>query len=80
MNMYDTSNAESQAFITAGLNFFESLQAIIMNPLPIYKYYHTKSYKKFIKATTIMREQGELWNVKNTPSKIFFCQLLSPKQ
>ncbi len=62
MNMYDTSNAETKAFVTAGLNFFDSLQAIIMNPLPIYKYYHTKSYKKFITTTLIMREQGEAIN------------------
>ncbi|XP_064393551.1 cytochrome P450 10-like isoform X1 [Halichondria panicea] len=52
MNVYDTSNANNQAFIAAGLDFFNSLQAVILNPLPIYKYYHTKAYKKFIQTTT----------------------------
>ncbi len=58
MNVYDTSNANNQAFIAAGLDFFNSLQAVILNPLPIYKYYHTKAYKKFIQTTTLMRKFG----------------------
>ena len=61
MNVYDTSNATNQAFIAAGLDFIDSLQAIIMNPLPIYKYYHTKAYKRFIQTTTLMRKLGELF-------------------
>ena len=59
MNVFDTSDTTSQAFITAGLDFIQSTQVIVMNPLPIFKYYHTKSYKRFIEATRLMRNLGE---------------------
>ncbi len=62
MNVYDKNNATNQAFIAAGLDFFNSLQAIIMNPLPIQKYYHTKAYKKFIQTTTLMRKLGRAFS------------------
>ena len=58
MNPFTTNDPAHKEFMKAGLDFIEQLSRI--SPLPIYKYFPTKAYKKFIAVTGRMRELGKL--------------------
>ena len=56
INAFTTEDPTHKEFIEAGLTYIKHFSQLL--PLPIYKYFHTKSYKKFVQATRRMRELG----------------------
>ena len=56
MNVFTTNDPIHKEFIKAGLEFVEQVGQL--QPLPIYKYFPTKGYKRFAQATGRMRELG----------------------
>ena len=58
MNPFTTNNPAHKEFMEAGLDFIEQISRL--SPLPIYKYFPTRAYKKFIAVTSRMRELGGL--------------------
>ena len=56
MNVFTTNDPTQKEFMSAGLEFVEQVSQL--RPLPIYKYFPTKAYKRFIQATGRMRELG----------------------
>ena len=56
MNVFTTTDPTHKEFIKVGLEFIAQIGQL--RPLPIYKYFPTKAYKRFIQATGQMRELG----------------------
>ena len=56
MRIFSTDDHTHNQFMEAGLEYME--QIFKVKPLPIYKYFPTRAYKKFIQAASRMRELG----------------------
>ena len=57
LEVYNTNKQTHQEFMEAGLEFIKQVGLII--PLPIFKYFPSIAYRKFIQATERMRELGK---------------------
>ena len=56
MNVFTTTDPTHKEFMSAALEFVAQVSQL--RPLPIYKYFATKAYKRYIQATGRMRELG----------------------
>ncbi|XP_064393529.1 probable cytochrome P450 49a1 isoform X2 [Halichondria panicea] len=57
IDVYNTTDPIHQEFIVAGLEFIKQIS--LLKPLPIYDYFPSLAYRKFIQATRRMRELGK---------------------
>ncbi|XP_064393549.1 probable cytochrome P450 49a1 [Halichondria panicea] len=57
LEVYNTDKRTHQEFMEAGLEFIKQVGLIV--PLPIFKYFPSIAYRKFIQATGRMRELGK---------------------
>ena len=58
LNVYDDSDVTQKEFMSAGLKFIHQISRV--SPLPIYKFFPTKSYRELVKTIGRMRELGML--------------------
>ena len=56
LNVYDDSDVTQKEFMSAGIKFIQQMTQI--SPLPIYKFFPTKSYRDLVETIGRMRELG----------------------
>ncbi len=57
MDVYNTTDPAQAEFIEAGLDFIREISRL--QPLPIYDYFPSLAYRKFIRIASRMRVLGE---------------------